>query len=330
MNFDQYDIERTKAFFQSRSTLVESGQLNSFIAFIADHITPDSLKETLFDTLQAYTPEELRNFEERFVQENEFDNLLSKSFRLEKRIDLKAKLLQLDKEQAGSAFDESLTKAFEEVIRRELKVKIRTLELGRKSKAAKVISIKPYLKVISVAAAIILIVLVWQPQHSSNQQLFADYSNRLNNRLISDYAQSEIIFDRAGLRGGDAHFKNYTYNETLKLLEAIDLVKQKRFESAIQAFNQFNVKKEDNPGLALYLSIAQLNSDHVNDALTNLVFLDSLPDFLYEEDAQFHLAFAYLKSGERKKAKQILHRLADGNGKFAEPAKQTLKKMRWF
>lgn len=334
MNFEQDDIEKCKIYFHSqleRKVLsIEAEQLNAFVEFIVDNIIPDSLKGNLLNTIQSYTREELEIIQEKFIQKTEFDGLLSKSFHVEKRKHLKEKLVQLDKEQEESAFGDSITKAFQTGKRAELKEKLQNLESESTSRTAKLISLRPYLKAVGIAASIILIFLVWQPQHSSDKKLFADYSNGLNNNSIADFTQTELIKEQNGLRGEEEHFRNYTYDETLQLLESIELVKQKRFENAKETFNRFRIKKEETPGLTLYLAIAQLNSDDLDEAIQNLEYLNKIPNFLYADETKFHLAFAYLKSGKRKKAKELLNQLANNKNKFTEQASQTLKKIRWF
>ena len=172
--------------------------------------------------------------------------------------------------------------------------------------------------------------MVWQPQHSSDKRLFAEYTKSIDNTSIEDFALTELIKHKDGLRGNEESFRNYNYNQTLLLLEAIDLVKKKDFAKAKEIFISLDIEKEKNPGLALYLSISQLNTENLNDAISNLEFLTKLSGFSYQDEAKFYLALGYLKSGERKKAKLIFHSLVESNSKFANQAQQILKKIRWF
>ena len=334
MKFEQHDIENSKshllALIKNENLNLGEDKVDLFINFICDDITPYLLRENLLQTLQSFPLNEIRVLADRFTKEDEFNNLISKSFQLEKRSQLKDNLIQLDTELEEISFDETITKAFQIEKREKLKQKLKILEAESVSTKGKVVSIRPYLKAISIAASIILILVVWQPQHSSDKKLFADYTNSIDNTSINDFTQTERIKEQGGLRGEEEHFRNYTYNETLQLLEAITLVKQKDFEKAKEIFNRLHVEKEKNPGLALYLSIAQLNTDNLDDAIRNLEYLTKLPGFSYQDETKFHLAFAYLKSGERKKAKELLHELVRSKSKFSDQAQQTLKKIRWF
>ena len=331
MNFDQHDKDNSKAYLLAlvkRGTLsLEADKLEEFVDFITNNISTDSLKETLLWTIKTLSITELKELEEEYIKESDFDRIILKSFQLEKRRLLKQKLIQLDSETTEVSFDETITKAFSVEKRKELKEGLKKLEL--KSKVpGKVISIKLFLRIISIAASLILIFLIWQPQHISDKKLFATYSGNFDN--IPDFTNSELIKGQSGLRGEEEHFKNYSFNETLELEKAIFLIKQKDFEGAKEIFNRLHVQKEKNPGLALYLSIAQLNTGDLDDAKKNLEYLSNLNGFSYQDEAKFHLAFTYLKSGERKKARNLLNNLVRSNSKFSNQAKQIIKKIRWF
>ncbi|MBI3139991.1 MAG: hypothetical protein HYZ15_15550 [Sphingobacteriales bacterium] len=334
MNFEQHDIENSKAYLlilvENESLNIGVGKIDSFLNFIRDRNTPDSLRGNLLQTIQSLSLNEVRALLEQFTEEDEFENLVSKSFQIEKRRELKKNLVQFDTEYENDSFDETITKAFQIEKREQLKKKLKVLDVESVSKKGKVVSMGTYLKAISIAASIILILVVWQPQHSSDKKLFADYSNSIDNSSINDFTQTERINEQGGLRGEEEHFRNFTFDETLQLQEAIALVKQKEFEKAKGVFNRFHIEKEKNPGLVLYLSIAQLNSDDMEEAIKNLEYLNRLPAFSYTEETKFHLAFAYLKTGERKKAKELLNELITSKSKFSDKAQQTLKKIRWF
>lgn len=334
MKFEQHDIENSKshllALMKNENLNLRVDKVDLFVSFICDDFTPESIRGNLLQTLQSLSLNEIQTLTERFTEEDEFDNLISKSFQLEKRRQLKKNLIQLDTELEEVSFDETVTKAFQIEKREELKQKLKALDVEPVAKKGKLVSMRPYLKALGIAASIILILVVWQPQHSSDKKLFADYTNSIDNSSINDFTQSEIIKEQGGLRGEEEHFRNFTFDETLQLQEAIALVRQKEFEKAKEVFNRFHIEREKNPGLALYLSIAQLNSDDVKEAITNLEYLNKLPAFSYSDETKFHLAFAYLKNGERKKAKKLLNELVNSNSKFSDKAQQTLKKVRWF
>lgn len=334
MKFEQHDIENSKshllALIKDEDLNLGVDKVGLFVDFISDDITPDLIRGNLLQTLHFFSLDEIRALAERFTKEDEFDSLISKAFQIEKRRQLKKNLIQLDTDVEDVLFDEAVTKAFQIEKRKELKQKLKALEVESTPKKARLISMRPYLKAISIAASIILILVVWQPQHSSDKKLFADYSISSDNNSLNDFTQVERIKEQGGLRGEEEHFRNFTFEETFQLQEAINLVRQKEFQKAKEAFNRFFIEKEKNPGLALYLSIAQLNSDDVKKAIINLEYLNKLPAFSYANEVKFHLAFAYLKTGERKKAKELLNELIASKSRFSGKAQQTLKKIRWF
>ena len=334
MNFEINDINNSQthliALVEEGILSIDIDKIKEFVDFIIFNIDPDSLKENLLKTIQSFSVVEVKNLQDRFINENYFDEIIAKAFQLEKRRQLKQKLIQLDLETTEDSTDEIIAKAFQIEKRKELKLKLQTLERDLKIEETKVISIQSFLKVISIAASLILIFLVWQPQHSSDKKLFANYSSHLDSSSIWDFTNSDLIKEQTGLRGEEEYFRNYSYDETLQLLEAINLVKEKEFDKGKKIFTKLHVEKDKNPGLTLYLSIAQLNTGDLDKAITNLEYLNKLQSFLYQDDAKFHLAFAYLKENKRKRAKDLLKDLVNSKSKYSAQAKQTLKKIRWF
>lgn len=334
MKFEEHDITNSKshliALIKNENLNLEEHKVELFINFISDEITSDFSKASLFKILQSFSLYELTDLIEKFRKEDDFDNLISKSFQIKKRRQLKNNLIQLELEQKEINLDELIEKAFQIEKRDQLKQKLNLLENQPIYEKSKVISIKQYLKAISIAASTLLILFVWQPQHSSDTNLFNDYANSIDNTSINDFANAERIKEQGALRGEDELFRNYTYFESLELLEAIELVKENNFAKAKEVFNSLHIEKEKNPGLALCFSIVQLRTDNLDAAIETLEYLKKLHDFPYQDEIKFHLAFAYLKLGERKKSKELLRELARGKNKFSGQAQKTLKKIRWF
>lgn len=75
-------------------------------------------------------------------------------------------------------------------------------------------------------------------------------------------------------------------------------------------------------------AIEQLNQGKANEAIEKLIPISSSQTFEFQEEAQWYLALAYLKDGDREKAKEVLEKM------FEEPqTKELLKKIgegRWF
>lgn len=334
MNYDQSEIENFKTFLLKE---LEEGKLNvsenkftEFSQFILKNLPEDSSNKSIIQRFQLFTDNDIKILAEQFNKEDVFNNLITKSFRIEKRKQLKESIKELENDFQDFEFDKNISKAFQIEKRQELKKKLKIIDKSVESKKPWTITIRPYLKILGIAASILLVIGIWQPQHFSDEKLYSDYLSNLDNNSIADYTKTDIVIEQNGLRGEEKHFQNYNDIETNQLLEAIANVKQKRFEYALGIFNTHHVVKEKNPGLALYLSIAQLNTDNLSDAILNLEYLTKLSGFLYHDESKFHLAYAYLKLGERSKAKELLKELASSQSKFSDQAKLTLDKIRWF
>jgi hypothetical protein len=334
MNNEQNNIEQYKillfAKLESNNLSLREDEINKFLEFIIENLPEDSSNETIIQRLELLTYNDIRNLEEQFIKDVEFNNLITKSFQIEKRKQLKESIKELDKDSEDFEFDINISKAFQIEKRQELKRNLKLIDKNTESKPRWIITKRPYLKALSIAASILLFIGIWQPQHFSDKKLYSDYLNNLDNNSIADYTKTDIVIEQNGLRGEEVHFRNYNDIETKQLLEAIAYVKQKKFEYALEIFNTHHIVKEKNPGLALYLSIAQLNTDNLSDAILNLEYLTKLSVFLYNDESKFHLVYAYLKLGERSKAKELLNELASSQSNFSDQAKITLDKIRWF
>lgn len=334
MNYDQNDIEKYKillfAKLKSYNLSLREDEINKFFEFIIENLPEDSSNKSIIQRFQLFTNNDIKILVEQFNKEDVFNNLITKSFRIEKRKQLKESIKELENDFQDFEFDKNISKAFQIEKRQELKRKLKLIDKNIESKLHLTITKHPYLKALSIAASILLFIGIWQPQHLSDKKLYSNYLSNLDNNSISDYTSTEIINEQNGLRGGEEHFRNYNDSETMQLLNAILMVKQKKFENALEIFNSLHVDKEKNSGLALYLSIAQLNTDNLNDAILNLEYLSNLSGFMYRDESKYHLAFAYLKLGERRKAKQLLKEFVNSKSKFSSQAQITLDKIRWF
>jgi hypothetical protein len=189
----------------------------------------------------------------------------------------------------------------------------------------------PYIKFASVAAVLLIAFFIWQPNKSSNEELFQAYTS--GSIELPAISMNEAEFDNLdnNVRGGDEYlFKGYTYEESVSLQEAIALVNKREFASAKNIFTKYLKHKEKNPGLLLHLAISQLNTKEISLGVSNLEYLKSLHQTAYQQDINFHLAMGYIKSGKKKEAKQILQSIKKGNGKYSNHASWALQKMRWF
>lgn len=69
------------------------------------------------------------------------------------------------------------------------------------------------------------------------------------------------------------------------------------------------------------------------DIRDNLIYLSSVPDFSYKEDARWMLALFYVKENERRNARKVLNRIIENKGDYSDEAKDLKQKLRmrkWF
>ena len=246
-------------------------------------------------------------------------------------------------------FEKIIVNAFKESKRRELKEKLRSLEytLGNKkeklavnynleipskftSKDKKGFNLLRYFKIVSVAAILVVVFLIWQPNKTSNKKLFAEYTsgvidipsidvNHLANRSQLSYA-----------RGSEFLFNNYTSDESDELFKAIEMINKGNFSPAKKIFYDLNVSKEKSPELLIYLSIAQLHTNETDLAISNLEFLNGIPDYLFQDEVKFHLAMGYIKINKKLDAKFLLSSLIKNQSRYSKEAEIVLNKIRWF
>lgn len=73
---------------------------------------------------------------------------------------------------------------------------------------------------------------------------------------------------------------------------------------------------------------------HLQEAIDSLLHLSAMPaDFEYREEAEWALALAYLKNGQRDKSQIILHQIIDKNSDYSANARELsekLKSRKWF
>ena len=185
-----------------------------------------------------------------------------------------------------------------------------------------------FLKALSIAASIILILLIWQPQHSSNKELFTTYVTNIDKTIAYDFESPSIIND--GTRSDGVIIKNFTDQEFRLIKTAIDAIYAKQFVQANAILSELEINILKNPGLALYLAIAKINTDESDKGIDILKRLDNISNFEFKNDVKYHLAFAYIKTDDRKNAKKLLNELAKTDNKFKKDAITILKKIRWF
>lgn len=194
----------------------------------------------------------------------------------------------------------------------------------------KVFNLWPVLRYTSIAASLVLIILVWQPFKSSNDAIFSSYTSGSYNTPALEAPSLDIYKTDENLRGTEFAFKGYTQLEAEEILASIDLINKREFSQAEQKLSSILKPQEANPDLVLYLAIAQLNSNKELVAVSNFEKLIKIPNYQNEADVKFHLAMAYIKIGKVRKARTLLKDISQDDNKFSNEARNILKEIRWF
>ena len=192
----------------------------------------------------------------------------------------------------------------------------------------KVISLS-WMKYTSIAAIFIIGFMIWQPNKITNDKLFSQYNSEVSIIQSIDYQKIATVSESGGVRGGEILFKNFTKSETEEAMEAIELFKNNNFENSKRILITLNPKEKNNQ-LLLFLAIAQLKTNEVNEAVSNLEYLNAISNYEFSDEAKFHLALGYIKQNEKKKAKVLFVTLVTNDSKYSKPSEEILDKIRWF
>lgn len=114
------------------------------------------------------------------------------------------------------------------------------------------------------------------------------------------------------------------------IIDAFGLYDQKEYKKALQRFLEAtkNIVPGDSPELFFYISICQLETGRIKDAIGNLEKLNILDNsYPYHQDVDWYLALAYLKNEQIDKATDILTNIVQDNGYYEDYAKKILKKL---
>lgn len=192
----------------------------------------------------------------------------------------------------------------------------------------KVISLS-WMKYASIAAIFIIGFMIWQPNKLSNEDLFSQYNSEESIIQSIDYQKISTVSESGGVRGGEILFKNFTKSETEEAMEAIELFKNNNFEKSKRILITLN-PKENNNQLLLFLAIAQLKTNEVNEAVSNLEYLNAISNYEFADEVKFHLALGYINQNKKRKAKDLLVTLASANNKYSQTSQEILDNIRWF
>lgn len=203
-----------------------------------------------------------------------------------------------------------------------------TVQSQESKKVTKVIPL-PWMRYVSIAAIFVIGLLIWQPTTNSNEELFDNYNSKVSSFSSIDYSKIENTSQNGEVRGGEFLLKNYSKEETEKALSAIGLFQKRDFENSKIQFNELN-PKDKNSEILFFLAVSQLNTNEINLAISNLEYLNKIPDFTYSNHVQFHLALGYIKQDRSREAKALLKSLIKKRGLYSKQSNEIIKKMRWF
>lgn len=192
----------------------------------------------------------------------------------------------------------------------------------------KVISLS-WMKYISIAAIFIIGFMIWQPNKLSNDKLFSQYNSDESTIKSIDYQKMVTNSESSDTRGGEILFQNYSKSETEAAITAIDFFNNNNFEKSRQILTNLNPRERNNQ-LLLFLAIAQLKTNHVEQAVSNLEYLNTISNYEFSDDVKFRLALGYINQNKKSKAKDLLVSLVSTNNKYSNTAQEILDNMRWF
>lgn len=176
-------------------------------------------------------------------------------------------------------------------------------------------------------------------------------SYRYNNFIKSTYSKAAIIFIAVlslpliylFLIKSDANetlFDEYFQPVTIEvktrglppergeeIQNAIENYKNNLFGNAVPVFQEYISEYPEDYEIKLYLGIALLGNNEVEEAKQIFTELKELDDNYYSEYSEWYLALTYLDEDNIDKAKEILMNIQDNNEYFGGSAAKLLKEL---
>ena len=309
------------------------------------HIYTQFLKELaesyVLDEPSQVTDYLLKTNNASFAKEIDFLTTMQQAIKSVERKRIKADLPTSYERLTFELSDTDLANATKKKGREDLKEKMKQwdAELAEESvpvvamltnnkKETKVISLY-LMKYGSIAAIFIIGFMIWQPNKLSNDKLFSQYNSDQSTIKSIDYQKMATISESSDTRGGEILFQNYSNSETEEAITAIELFKNDNFEKSRQILTNLNPRERNNK-LLLFLTIAQLKTNQVEQAVSNLEYLNTIFNYEFADEVKFRLALGYINQNKKSKAKDLLVSLVRTNNKYSNTAQEILDNMRWF
>jgi len=108
---------------------------------------------------------------------------------------------------------------------------------------------------------------------------------------------------------------------------AITSYKSGDYKSAITGFTAANLKNPASESPLFYMGLTNIELGNISQAVTELAAVAS-GSGEYVKDAQWYLAMAYLKSGEKVNAEEYLSRLAESPGYYRDRSEKLLRRLK--
>ena len=194
------------------------------------------------------------------------------------------------------------------------------LESKEKTGARKKVVMNLLLAAILIGVGYIL----WQPFKTGNNKIFETYAVAYPSQF--DFG---VVGDTSYSRGDECSIEFFTLKECIKADTALSFYKRGEYNKAAKLLSEILKPKEKNTELLFYLAIAQLNSDSIGAAIRNFEFLNQVENYEYRDQVLYYLALAYIKVGDRGKAKRILYRIRESESEYKDKSNEILKKLRW-
>jgi len=173
------------------------------------------------------------------------------------------------------------------------------------------------LVVISLAASVIIAVVMFLRGNGKGEQLFAQNFEPLP-------AAVEYLSLSRGGESPDTELNTAEYTLAVK---AMQVYSQKDYKKAIAAFSSIKELDSKNPELFFYLSLSQLAEGKTQAAIKNLKKLEKISGFKYEEEVKWYLALTYLKTKQTSKGRSLLRQIKNSRGKRDESAGHVLQEL---
>lgn len=108
------------------------------------------------------------------------------------------------------------------------------------------------------------------------------------------------------------------------LLQAMGAYNQQTYGDAIAHFQQSLADDADNPAIHFYLGISYLSINKAKKAIPHFTSVLDQQDPIFGSHTVWYLALAYLKSGQRKEAIELMENINRSDSRYSQPCAQIL------